>query len=55
MTKSRETLVWLSGGVAVFVLGTAIFTGNAGLYLLAALSAASALALLARDPRNWEG
>ena len=43
MNSARKTVLSLSIFAALFVLGTAIFTGNSGLYLLAGLSAATAL------------
>ena len=50
--QARKTVTWISVAVAVFVTGTAIFTGNPGLFILAGLSAASALGLLATKPRT---
>jgi len=43
----RRLAIGLSAGIGLFVLGTAIFTGNSGLYILAGLSAAATLGLLA--------
>ena len=48
---SRTTL-WVSIAATVFVLATAIFTGNPGLYILAGLSAAGSIGLLARRRRD---
>ena len=52
MEGSHRTALWISIGATLFVLATAIFTGNPGLYILAALSAASAIGLLARRAKN---
>ena len=48
---ARKLAVGVGAGAAVFVLATAIFTGNPGLYILAGLSAASTMGLLATRPK----
>ena len=51
MQNGRKPVVWASAAIAIFVLGTATYTGNPGLFILAGLSAATALGFAARKPR----
>jgi hypothetical protein len=52
MKAHRKTAAAFSAGVTLFVLGTAIWTGNSGLFLLAGLSAASTLGFLTYKRRG---
>ena len=52
MRDSRKLALWLSAGASVFVLATAIITRNPGLYLLAAISAGSAIMIRQQTRRS---
>ena len=52
MKSARRLAVLFSIGAAIFVAGTAYFTGNPGLFLLAGVALASGLGLAATGKRS---
>ena len=52
LKTARRTTVWISVAVAIFVGGTAYFTGNPVLWSLAGLALASGLGLTAIGKRT---
>jgi LPXTG-motif cell wall-anchored protein len=52
MGSGRKTAMWMSSAAAVFVIGTAIYTGNAALFILGGLCVVLGLGLGARKRRR---
>ena len=52
MHDPRKLTLWISIGATLFVLATAIFIRNPGLYILAAISAGSSLMLWQQRKRG---